>query len=150
MWPGFQAWRNRSWGHRCSGGALGPAGRGLRGSLAWGQSWPGPEKGAVGFELYQRVRGGNQERPEGSSRWVGQRGTLGPPGSCSGEAGSCALMGILSVYFDPPTDPKSGTGPGSPREQNPGLVCKTENCRIRLYPPTPDAFESFWGFTSIF
>ena len=69
---------------------------GSEGSLAWGQSWPGPEKGAVGFELYQSVCGGNQERPEGSSRWVGQRGTLGPLGSCPGEAGSCSLVGISS------------------------------------------------------
>lgn len=60
------------------------------------------------------------------------------------------LRGYRPVYFDLPTDPKSGTGPGSPREQNPGLVCRTENHRIRLYPPTPEAFESFWGFTSIF
>ena len=51
------------------------------------------------------------------------------------------LWGYRPVYFDPPTDPESGTGLGSPREQNPGLVCRTENRRIRLYPPAPHAFK---------
>ena len=51
------------------------------------------------------------------------------------------LWGYRPVYFDPPTIPESGTGLGSPREQNPGLVCRTENRRIRLYPPTLHAFK---------
>lgn len=47
------------------------------------------------------------------------------------------LWGYRPVYFDPPTDPESRTGPGSPREQNPCLVCRTENPRIRLLPHPP-------------
>lgn len=53
-------------------------------------------EGAVESELYQKVRGGSRERPEGSSRWVGQRRTLGLPGSGPGEPGSCTLAGISS------------------------------------------------------
>ena len=141
MWPGFQAWRNRGWGHQCSGEVLGPAGRGLRGPWPGARAGQDQRRGLWGLSCTRGSVGATRRGQRAAAGGWGRGGPWGLWAHAQVRLVHALLWGYRPVYFDPPTDPESGTGLGSPREQNPGLVCRTENRRIRLYPPAPHAFK---------
>lgn len=108
--------------------------RGLGPELARTREWelrgselcPEGTKGASG-RGQRAAEGGWGTVGAGQEPW-------GPPGSHPGEAGSSTYVGLPSpVLRSVLRIPNPELGPGSPREQNPGCVCRTENPRTRLH-----------------
>lgn len=136
--------------------ASGSIGRGLRGSGAWGQSWPGPESGScVGQSCARRVPRGHPGEARGQQKEAGaQSGLARNPGGLQartqGRLVPALMWGCRPLYLDQShVSLIQNWGQGVPGNKTQAVSADRKPQNKAVPPPSPPSrvFKALWAFS---